>query len=394
MRTGPWACAARRTACCLAVVVAFALLSCAPTAPAPPSASAKPAAGESTAAPSGSATWQAEWDRTLAGARHEAKVVVVGPPGQVYRDALMEFQKTYPDIAVEYSGITGRDFAPKLLAEREGGQYLWDVYVGGTGTVNGDLKPKGVLDPIRPTIIQPQVLDDSQWLGGFDAAFYDREQQYTFAFQASLSFPAWVNRDLVPEAELSRVEDTLDPRWRGKIIWQDPLVAGAGASTGGHLMMVLGDSFLQSLYTHDLALTRDNRQQVEAVVRGRYPVAFGVSGGQLVEFQNQGLGKNVRPLAPDTPAGARLSPGFGALALINRPPHPNATRVYVNWLLSREGQVAWARQVEDCSRRLDVGECPSENRPDSRRQYPPSINHEDYQHFQDEAVALAKQVIK
>ena len=139
--------------------------------------------------------------------------------------------------------------------------------------------------------MRPAVADDSQWLGGFDPAFFDREGQYTFAFQASTSFIALVNRDVVPEAELSRVEDVLDPKWRGKIIWQDPLVAGAGASTAGHLLMVLGDGFLQNLYADDLTLTRDNRQQVEALVRGRNPIAFGVSGGQIVEFQNEGLGR-------------------------------------------------------------------------------------------------------
>ena len=62
----------------------------------------------------------------------------------------MAFQKAIPGITVEYSGLTGRDFAPRLMAEREGGQYLWDLYVGGTGTANGDLKPRNVLDPIRP----------------------------------------------------------------------------------------------------------------------------------------------------------------------------------------------------------------------------------------------------
>jgi ABC-type Fe3+ transport system substrate-binding protein len=40
--------------------------------------------------------------------------------------------------------------------------------------------------------------------------------------------------------------------------------------------------------------------------------------------------------------------------LFNGAPHPNAARVYLNWLLSREGQENWARLSEQDSRRLDV----------------------------------------
>jgi ABC-type Fe3+ transport system substrate-binding protein len=31
------------------------------------------------------------------------------------------------------------------------------------------------------------------------------------------------------------------------------------------------------------------------------------------------------------------------LALLNKAPHPNAAKVYVNWLLSRQGQILWQR---------------------------------------------------
>jgi ABC-type Fe3+ transport system substrate-binding protein len=34
---------------------------------------------------------------------------------------------------------------------------------------------------------------------------------------------------------------------------------------------------------------------------------------------------------------------MGSIALPTQPPHPNATKVFVNWLLSREGQVALQR---------------------------------------------------
>lgn len=31
------------------------------------------------------------------------------------------------------------------------------------------------------------------------------------------------------------------------------------------------------------------------------------------------------------------------LAFLNKAPHPNAAKVYVNWLLSRRGQMLWQR---------------------------------------------------
>jgi ABC-type Fe3+ transport system substrate-binding protein len=71
----------------------------------------------------------------------------------------------------------------------------------------------------------------------------------------------------------------------------------------------------------------------------------------------------VKPIAPNTPAGARLSTGFGALYLVHRAPHPNAAKVFANWLLSKRGQAAWAGIALEASRRLDVAEGPADRKP-------------------------------
>ncbi len=52
--------------------------------------------------------------------------------------------------------------------------------------------------------------------------------------------------------------------------------------------------------------------------------------------------------------GSDISPGAGALALFNRAPHPNAARVYINWLLTKEGQYGLGKAIGYVSRRLDV----------------------------------------
>jgi len=73
---------------------------------------------------------------------------------------------------------------------------------------------------------------------------------------------------------------------------------------------------------------------------------------ELIIFQEKGVGKLVEPAGPD-PVNSMI-PGFGSTALINRAPHPNAAKVYLNWLLSADGQKSWTQATKRNSRRLDV----------------------------------------
>src|SRR3990170_4962186 len=154
-----------------------------------PAADGKPAAASAStsappaAKPAAGADWQAEWAKVLEAAKKEGKVVIAGGPGEMYRTAALAFQKTYPDIQIEFTGITGRDFGPKILAERSGGQYLWDVHMGGSTTPMTTLKPNGVLAPLRPAFIHPAALDDTKWVGGFEESWMDKERKYIFAFE-------------------------------------------------------------------------------------------------------------------------------------------------------------------------------------------------------------------
>ncbi len=353
----------RRRAPLGALLVVGMLAGCAPSATSP---AAAPAAPPSAPAPAGQAApapeRQVQWDQMVAAARREGSLDLAGPNTTFGRQALLEFQKDYPDISVSYSGTPINEFLTRIAAERDAGQFLWDVIVTGTGPQR-ELKPRGVLDPVRPALILPEVLDD-RWLGGFEAGWSDTEKQFVYIFQGSLGHPGYVNRDFIPEPELARMEDTLDPRYGGKISWQDPRRAGPGSGNATHLLMTLGEDFIRKMWAQDVAITADGRQQVEWLVRGQYPIGFGVATATLSEFQQQGLGQNVRPIAPNTPAGARLSTGFGALYLVNRAPHPNAAKVFANWLLSKRGQTAWAGIALEASRRLDVTEGPADRKPD------------------------------
>jgi len=298
--------------------------------------------------------WKTKWDKILADAKKEGKVAVAGPPGTAYRDVMRGFEKKYPEIALEFQSFTPSNFTARFSKERQAGQYLWDVYVTGPTGFDISAKKAGDLDPIRPLFILPEVLDEKAWFGGFDKAFLDSEKKYIFAFQAQITPQVLINREFVSEKDLNSIKGLLDPKWKGKIAINDPRVDGAGNGRIALWAGQLGEEFVRSLLKQDVGLSRDDRQLADWLARGKYPIAIGVNETDIAELQKLGVGSRVEPLGGKLAEAWRLSTGWGAARLVNKAPHINGAAVYVNWLLSKEGQTAWATTVSRPSRRIDV----------------------------------------
>ena len=374
----------------IAGLLILAAQGCTPAAE--PSAAPTSTAASAAAKPAASAEWKVEWDKVLAAAKKEGKVAVVGPPGDNYRNAAREFQKAHPEIPLEYIGMQGREIEAKLLTEQQAGLYNWDVYYGGPGTQIKSLLPNGALDPLRPAMMLPEVLDDSKWHQGFDDGWFDRDHQYLYAFLGYLSPAMVVNRKIAPKSELRGIDDLLDPKWKGKIAWQDPRLTGAGSLHVANLLKVKGEDWLRKLLANDIVVQTDSRGMVEGLIRGRYAVAIGYRKDDLVTFEREGLTDDIEKLEPDTAAGATITPGSGVVALIKNQPHPNAAKVFTNWLLSKEGQKAQVSATQNNSRRLDV-EGPADSAPRPGVTYV-SIQKEETTVIVDEAIKIAKEVIK
>lgn len=300
-------------------------------------------------------TRQEEWARVLAAAKKEGRVVVLGPPGADVRNALtLPFQTSYPGIVVEYSGASGATIVPRLMTERRAGQYLVDVHVGGTTTMLVNLRPAGILDPIRPALIRPEVTDPSKWWQGL-LDFADREARYNLVFSTNVKAPLAVNAQTL-KPELHSYWDLTHPKWSAKLAMRDPTTAGSGNVTAvfWYAHPALGKDFMRKLFTQQkVAFTRDDRQLLEWVARGDRPI--GIAHSDLVATQLKAKGFPLEVIgAEHFKEGSYITPGFGSVALINRAPHPNAAKVYLNWLLSKEGQTEWSKAAGYASRRLDV----------------------------------------
>jgi iron(III) transport system substrate-binding protein len=294
-----------------------------------------------------------DWAETVAKAKQEGTVVVHGAPGKSYNTALVAaFNKSYPDIKVQFSGAANAVEMPKLLRERQAGIYGWDVWVSGPSTAVGVLKQAGVLDPLPP-LLRADITDDSKWFGGFASGWMDEGHNIFYSFDGTIQNPVMINWDAMPQSRFTTLADLLKPEFAGKIVWHDPRVNGSGSGSSQTLFRNLGEEALRKLYKHQIVYTMNGHQIAEWVVRGRYPIGLGLEQNDLTEFQSQGLGKNIRP-APDSYFKIQqISSGFGGIGIVNRAPHPAAARIYINWVLSKEGQEAWVK-VPRNSRRSDV----------------------------------------
>jgi iron(III) transport system substrate-binding protein len=332
------------------------------------------------------------WEDILKAANAEGEVDVHGGPGKLYEEALTEgFRKAFPQIKINFSGLSGRDAIPKIVREREAGIYNWDVYVGGTSSILQNLKPVGAFAPLRSALILPEVLDDAAWLGGLDGGWVDKDKTDIFSFEAMITPAMFVNWDFVSHADLKTYDDLLKPQYAGKIVWDDPRLPGQGLGAAQRLLINFGADYLKRIFSEQkIVYIANPRRGAEWLVSGQYPIGIGASSEEVQIFQDHGLGKNISPADAPLPHPT-LDYAFGTVSMMDKAPHPNAAKVYINWLLSKAGQRDWGKTSHD-SRRLDVPIPVSELSPKPGVVYVAEQSEENLPSRQ-QAAALAKQFI-
>jgi ABC-type Fe3+ transport system substrate-binding protein len=301
--------------------------------------------------------WEKQWNEWLALARSEGEVSVLVPAGQSYRESVQGFTKAFPGIKLNVTAELIRDSLPRIQRERAAGVYSADVIVGAITPVYFSWIPNGVLADLKSVLIRPDVTDDKNWLCGYQWGWLDKAQNHTFAFTAVSPSDVHVNRDKIPESELpprgSTFDALLDPKWIGKISWQDPRVSGQGQSIAGMILMTHGADFLkQFILKQKPVFTLDLRQQGDWIVRDRYPVALGLDDTVLGDLQVAGIGKTVQPVYFNEILA--MTPQYGILGMFDHAPHQNAAKIFANWMLTRQEQEDYHRSIRSNSRRTDV----------------------------------------
>jgi ABC-type Fe3+ transport system substrate-binding protein len=285
--------------------------------------------------------WQLQWKKTLEAAKKEGqvKVYISG-----YEAVLPNFVMDYPEIKVTAVAGAASQLGERLLSERRADKYVADIVSADTNVNYQRLYKAKTLDPIKAALMLPEVLDQLKWFEG-KHAYSDPEGRYVFNYVGSASYGGVsYNTKLVDVKEFNSYWDLLNPKWKGKIGVRDIREAGPDAANARFFYYhpELGPAFMKKLFREmDVALFRDFRRGPDWLAAGKFSICFFCDVNVLKQ-------KSL-PLDTFGPKvfkeGGGLVQQFGTLALVNRAPHPNAGKVFINWLLSRKGQIALQKQT-------------------------------------------------
>jgi iron(III) transport system substrate-binding protein len=315
-------------------------------------------------------SWQMEWERTVAGAKKEGEVRLWGDMEITHPDIAAAFNRDYPFIkVVTISGKVG-ELMPRIIAERRAGKYLADLYSGGLGgRAFFDFYRAGVLDPIKPALILPEVVDESKWVNG-SHHYADPENGYIFMYEGTpASTGLYYNTKLVNPKEFSSYWDLLGSKWKRKILIFERLGAGSPSLVRYYYNSQLGSQFLRRLSETDLTISQERRQATDWLGSGKFPLCIDCPDTDRAKKQGVPVEEFDQSFLKEAAAEISTS-GNSGLALINKAANPNAARVFINWYLSRKGQTIWqevmnAKVLEPSnSMRIDI---PKDNVPPEAR---------------------------
>ena len=308
--------------------------------------------------------WKKDWEQTLAAAKKEGQVNIY-----IYRyeGLLQDFKREYPGITVQAVTGRGSEMSNRIMAERRAGKFIADVYSGGTNSLFNTLYKGKALDPLKPLLVLPEVTDTSKWYGN-EHRYADPEGKHIFAFIGSASSSQLsYNTNLVNPKEFKSYTDLINPKWKGKIVALDPRDTGLGATMQFYFYSPqIGPEYMKKFFGGmDNTYAKNWQQMTNWLAQGKFAICMGCKDSQRAK--NQGL-----PVDDfDTThwkEGSSFSAGGGSMAYMNQAPHPNAAKVFLNWFLSRKGQMALQKlgDVDDPanSRRIDIpkDDIPPENR--------------------------------
>ncbi len=259
------------------------------------------------------------------GAKNEGALVWISAWPDDNTDLIAgEFQRRHPFVRVHTLPHPGKNCSayafPKLEQEWSTGRYEVDVVGPTTATTVADYADRGFLashNSATGAQLPPVFRDpNGRWYA-------------THSMGICLAY----NKDIVPASRWPKTwNDLLDPYWSGKILMEDGRYSGTIYEWFVGVYRSVGEDWFRQLARQQLSWFRDG-----AVQHGSQELAAGrcaVVPWQVDYLVQQRIDRG-EPLAWANPTRIGRIPAF---AISARAPHPNAARLFIDWLLSEDCQ--------------------------------------------------------
>jgi iron(III) transport system substrate-binding protein len=235
-----------------------------------------------------------------------------------FKTFVKEFEKKYPFVRASEWRNDSKNVIRKVLEEVKAGRVLADV-VETTADGMGVMKREGLFQEYYspearnyPSELKPR---------GKNGFFYlpNRETYNSLGFNTKMIPPASAPKGL---------KDLLDPRWKGKMAITSTTT---GARWVGNALETLGREFLDKLADQDVSVQdMAPAALMNLVVSGEVPLSPTIFDANVTLAKQKGAPVEWRPLEPVvTTVGS---------ALLAKSPNPHTALLFIDYLLSKEGQ--------------------------------------------------------
>ena len=261
----------------------------------------------------------ADWNKVIDAAKKEGKLIVyTAATGQPSHVAIgRAFEKKY-GIPVTYLEARASEIRERVRTEQTAGRFIGDMSHNGSTTTalqmaEGVFQPHGGV-PNAANLRPPFKADDTR--------------VPVFASAYSIL----INTNLVkPADEPKSWADLADPKWKGKILSDDPRALGGGSVSFFVLHDKLGRGYHDKMAANQLVFSRDLRASERRVARGDYPIWIPMTTNSYAALK----GLPVKLLHPQE--------GYPYItyevAVLKNAPRPNAARLFMDFFVSDEAQI-------------------------------------------------------